>query len=151
MKLKGVKLEHLDQVATAIVDSLNETKTSKIIHLVGDLGAGKTTLVKSIAKVLGITASVQSPTFVFMREYETKHKTIKKLYHIDAYRFENKDEGKVLELDKIQNKNTLTIIEWPEKMHAGDPDIILTLKHKNENERDIDVKHIVKKPDVKQK
>lgn len=151
MKLKGVKLEHLDNVAAAILDSLSNSKDGKLIHLHGDLGAGKTTLVKSIAKVLGIKSSVQSPTFVFMREYDADHKVIKKLYHIDAYRFENKDEGNMLGLDKIQNKNTLTIIEWPEKMHAGDPDIVLTLKHKNENERDIDVKHITKKTDAKQK
>lgn len=151
MKLKGVKLEHLEEVANAVVDSLGDTKDSKMIHLVGDLGAGKTTLVKSIAKSLGVTASVQSPTFVFMREYDTKHKSIKKLYHIDAYRFDNKEEGEVLGLKNIQNKNTLVIIEWPEKMHSGEPDIILTLKHKNENERDINVQHVTKKTNAKQK
>lgn len=157
MKLKGVKLENLDEVAQAVIDSLGDSKTAKIIHLHGDLGAGKTTLVKSIARVLGITGQVQSPTFVFMREYDSTHKSFKKLYHIDAYRFDNKEEGDILGLDNIKNKNNLIVIEWPEKMNAGEPDITLHLKHKTETTRDIDVTHHIKtetksiKKNVKQK
>ena len=141
MKLKGVKLEHLDEVAKAIIDSLDASPLAKVIHLSGELGAGKTTLVKSIASSLGIVDPVQSPTFVFMREYDSKHKKFKKLYHIDAYRFDNKDEGDILNLESLKSKNNLILIEWPEKMHAGVADVYLNIKHKTEDTRDIYIKH----------
>ena len=145
MKLKGVKLEHLDQVSAALIESLGDNKEGSVVYLSGDLGAGKTTFVKSVAKLLGVTDSVQSPTFVFMREYKTKDKSFKNLYHVDAYRFEQKEDGSILKLDSLKKKGNLVIIEWPEKMHSPEASIALHIKHKNENERDIEIKDNAKK------
>ena len=140
MKLKGVKLEHLDQVAAAMIESLGGNELGSVVHLSGDLGAGKTTLVKAVAKLLGVEESVQSPTFVFMREYQTKNKKFKNLYHIDAYRFDTKEEGDILNLKQLKKKGNLIIIEWPEKSDSQNPNLHMHIKHKNETERDIEIK-----------
>lgn len=81
-----------------------------VILLKGDLGAGKTTLVRFIAKDLGIKEKVQSPTFNIMKIYL---KGIKPLIHIDAYRLKDNDVDIGLE-EYIGYEKGLTFIEWPE-------------------------------------
>jgi len=90
-----------------------------ILLLSGDLGAGKTSLVKGIAKSLGIKHEITSPTFTLMNVYEVKGKRLKvKVFvHIDTYRL--KDEKELLEIgieDYLGKPNTICVIEWPEKI-----------------------------------
>src|SRR3989339_89069 len=83
-----------------------------IILLQGELGAGKTTMSKGIAKGLEITDEIVSPTFTLMNVYENG-----KLVHIDTYRLENADG--LLEIgveDYLGQADTITIVEWPEKI-----------------------------------
>src|SRR3989338_7673870 len=63
-----------------------ELKGGEIIALVGNLGSGKTTFVKGLAKGLGVKDVITSPTFVLMKIYKAKHKTIKNFVHVDCYR-----------------------------------------------------------------
>lgn len=81
---------------------------NSVVTLAGDLGAGKTTLVSGIAKGLGITEQVTSPTFNIMKCYF--HKPIS-LYHIDAYRLDgvNKDIG----LEEFIDGDGVCVVEWP--------------------------------------
>lgn len=140
MKLKGVKIQDLDEVAKAIVDTIlntytkstNETtnKKGKVIYLSGDLGAGKTTLAKAIGKALGVKTTIHSPTFIFMNEHKAEHKYFENLIHVDAYRFENKEQGEILELNKYLNDKNLLLIEWPENMIAPASDLIIKIEHK---------------------
>ncbi len=81
-----------------------------VIALVGDLGAGKTTFTKGIGKALGIKRVINSPTFTIMKIYDTTHKEIKKLYHLDVYRLENSDSD--FELEEYFYMDGLTVIEW---------------------------------------
>lgn len=84
-----------------------------VISLVGDLGAGKTTFTKGIARGLGIMDNVTSPTFTILNEYAGEEK---KLYHFDFYRIEDPDE--LVELgfeDYFPSTDGLTIVEWVEK------------------------------------
>jgi tRNA threonylcarbamoyladenosine biosynthesis protein TsaE len=79
----------------------------------------KTTLVKAIAKELGITETITSPTFVIAKYYDTKDARFTKLIHIDAYRIEDPKELEVLGWDSIKKEpNTLVVIEWPEKVEG---------------------------------
>jgi len=111
-----------------IVNSAKETKElarqysanlngGDVIGLSGDLGAGKTTFVQGLAKSLGVTHNVTSPTFVIMKLYQAKHKTIKTICHVDAYRLKT-----ALDLESIGigeylgAPDCLTIIEWSEKV-----------------------------------
>ncbi len=79
-----------------------QLKGQTIIILNGELGAGKTTFVKGIAKGLGITTPITSPTFNIVKEYEEK------LCHIDAYRLSNEDVG----IDDYIDRNFIVCIEW---------------------------------------
>jgi len=94
-------------------------KGGDIVLLHGDLGSGKTTLTKGIAKYFGIE-EVVSPTFTLMQAYHlstSAHKHISMLVHIDTYRLE--DEYQLVEIgveDYLGDKNTVCVVEWPEKM-----------------------------------
>ena len=84
-----------------------------VISLVGDLGAGKTTFTKGVARGLGIMDNVTSPTFTILNEYVGEEK---RLYHFDFYRIEDPDE--LVELgfeDYFPSTDGLTIVEWVEK------------------------------------
>ncbi len=90
-----------------------------IVLLSGDLGAGKTSLVKGIAKGLGIDKEITSPTFTLMDFYEINDKKIsaKNFVHIDTYRL--KDEKELWEIgveDYLGKPDTICVIEWPEKI-----------------------------------
>ncbi|MBI2989600.1 MAG: tRNA (adenosine(37)-N6)-threonylcarbamoyltransferase complex ATPase subunit type 1 TsaE [Candidatus Magasanikbacteria bacterium] len=94
-------------------------KGGHILLLHGELGTGKTTLVKGIACGLGIVETITSPTFAIMNLYTlaSPKQGITKLVHIDTYRLEHEKE--LLEIgaqDYIGEDSTLCIIEWPEKL-----------------------------------
>ena len=89
-----------------------QLKGGEAIQLIGDVGAGKTTLVKGIAEGMGITEAVQSPSFTISRVYEAPNGT--RLAHYDFYRL---TEAGIManELDEdLQDSQTVTIIEWAE-------------------------------------
>lgn len=69
-----------------------QLKSGDILCLYGELGAGKTTLVKGIAAGLGIEKTITSPTFTLMNIYSTKNNQITQLVHIDTYRLKNEEE-----------------------------------------------------------
>ncbi|AYV69149.1 tRNA (adenosine(37)-N6)-threonylcarbamoyltransferase complex ATPase subunit type 1 TsaE [Niallia circulans] len=77
-----------------------------VITLEGDLGAGKTTFTKGIAKGLGITKTVNSPTFTIIKEYQGKLP----LYHMDVYRLKDSDED--LGFDEYFEGAGVTVVEW---------------------------------------
>ncbi len=141
MKLKKVKLSDLPYIAESLVSSLHSTKSkrSTIVHLVGDLGSGKTTFVKHVAISLKLRDHIQSPTFTLMREYELASERYDKLIHIDAYRFENRGESEVLNIDSYIKSKNLIFIEWPGKMIMTKADIIISIVRNEDDTRDIDV------------
>lgn len=88
--------------------------TPIVIYLKGDLGTGKTHLSKGISEGLGIKEDITSPTFTLINEYSTENVN---LYHLDVYRLPNLNS--ILDLgieDFVSNKNSVTIIEWAEKL-----------------------------------
>jgi tRNA threonylcarbamoyladenosine biosynthesis protein TsaE len=109
-----------------------------IILLRGDLGAGKTTLVKGIAE--GFQAAraddVTSPTFTLIHEYRSPRAT---LYHIDLYRIDTERELETLALDDLLAPNSILLIEWGEKFPRliRDRDIEITLETVGETSRRI--------------
>lgn len=117
-----------------------------IILLHGDLGAGKTTLTKGIAKYFGIE-DVVSPTFTLMQVYHLGNQTYKNIntfVHIDTYRLE--DEQQLQEIgveDYLGEKNTVCIIEWPEKMQKlleNKKVINVYIEHSKDGGRCIEIK-----------
>ncbi|NLW48095.1 MAG: tRNA (adenosine(37)-N6)-threonylcarbamoyltransferase complex ATPase subunit type 1 TsaE [Firmicutes bacterium] len=80
-----------------------------LLFLSGDLGTGKTTLVKGIAKGMGIGATITSPTFQLIKTYYGKYR----LNHLDLYRLTDTTETEILELDELVAEG-ITVIEWGE-------------------------------------
>ncbi len=116
--------DEVAEVARALLASVAPSiDTATIIGLSGDLGAGKTTLVQAIGKVLGVDETIVSPTFVIAKYYNTRTETFQKLIHIDAYRIEDPQEMNVLGWDTICSEpQTLVVVEWPERIEALLPD-----------------------------
>ncbi len=120
-------------------------KGEEIICLYGELGAGKTTLVKGIAEGLGVTNEITSPTFTLMNVYPINNKqlTINNLIHIDTYRLKNEQE--LIDIgaaDYVGQPETVTIIEWPEKISnllKNKKVINIFIDHQNNNSRLITV------------
>ncbi|MDP3836664.1 MAG: tRNA (adenosine(37)-N6)-threonylcarbamoyltransferase complex ATPase subunit type 1 TsaE [bacterium] len=101
----------------------------EIFALYGDLGAGKTAFVQGLAAGLGVTQTVNSPTFPIMNIYKLKHKKIKSLCHIDTYRLTDGNELTAIgALDYIGAVDTVTAIEWAEKATALLPKIVINVK-----------------------
>ena len=91
---------------------ISESKSNVIeIHLVGELGAGKTFLTKSILNALGWHGIVKSPTYTLCDEYETEDMLF---LHVDLYRLSDSSEIEILDLDRPSEKIKVIIIEWPE-------------------------------------
>lgn len=113
-----------------------------VVALSGELGAGKTTFVQGLGKVLGVSGKIKSPTFVLAKKYKLKKYGIpwRALVHIDAYRLGGKKEPVGLWLKEIFNDaQNLVAIEWPEKIKKYIPNdaIWVELKHKGEKHRHI--------------
>jgi tRNA threonylcarbamoyladenosine biosynthesis protein TsaE len=84
-----------------------------VIGLSGELGAGKTQFVKGIARGLGITARVHSPTFTLVNEYGGGRL---RLFHLDLYRLETRGQMVSAGLEEFLQPDGVTVIEWAEKM-----------------------------------
>lgn len=115
---KRYSKEQTAKVAQALLDHIAiKNDTATVIALSGDLGAGKTTLVQAIGSAMGIEDTIQSPTFVIARFYQTRHPQIKTMVHIDAYRIDDVSELDPIGWDRIISQpDTLVVIEWPERI-----------------------------------
>ena len=111
MKLnwKNLRLQDLHKVAADIL----KHDQSKKIALFGDLGAGKTTLIKEMAKSIGIETIVSSPTFTILNEYRSDSKVI---FHFDFYRIKEPKEIYELGFEEYFYSDHYIFIEWPENI-----------------------------------
>ena len=92
-------------------------KAGDALLLFGDLGAGKTTFVQGLAKGLGITERILSPSFVLQRIHKVLGRDFKILNHIDLYRLEGKHDIQSLGLlETIEDPEAITIIEWADRL-----------------------------------
>ncbi len=142
MKQTLKSLKDTQEIAVKILQEALLKKDRPIVFaLKGELGAGKTTFTKILAKELGIEGVVTSPTFLLMKVYEAvDSKDVKRLVHIDAYRIKETEELISLGFEDIlRDKNNLIIIEWPEKLEEHLPQNTLYIEFKiiKEEERKI--------------
>ena len=115
----------------------SKLKGSDVICLNGELGAGKTTLTKSIGKGMGIDDYITSPTFNIINEYYSDLN----LYHFDTYRLENVDDVEYLGFDEYFYSDGVCIIEWADRIKEFLPDqyLELNIKKIDDDKREIEL------------
>lgn len=128
MKLESGNLNDLVIVAQSII---KHSYNKKIVLLSGEMGVGKTTLVKEIAKLLGVEENVSSPTFSIVNEYRGNEV----IFHFDFYRLEDEEEAYDFGIEEYFDSGNLCLLEWPEKISNLLPssdfclDVQITLKN----------------------
>jgi len=122
-KLVCMGLKELGNVAKEIIHFAGDCS---LWLFDGDLGAGKTTLIKEICLNLGIRDNVTSPTFSLINEYQDKDG--KAYYHCDFYRIRNEDEALNIGLEEYFSSGSNCLVEWPAKVKALIPDKAVTIR-----------------------
>lgn len=117
--------------AKKVADKL---KGGEVIILRGDLGAGKTTFTKGLAKALGVEEIVTSPTFTYVKEYYGRLP----LYHFDMYRVADADEVYELGLEEYFYKGGVVVVEWNKFDDVKDP-LVIDVKAVGEGVREFNV------------
>ncbi|WP_020605933.1 tRNA (adenosine(37)-N6)-threonylcarbamoyltransferase complex ATPase subunit type 1 TsaE [Spirosoma spitsbergense] len=107
-------IDHVDEIDTAARQLLAEGRERSVWLFDGDMGAGKTTLIKAICRVLGVVSTVQSPTFSIVNEYTTHEGH--SVYHFDCYRLRNEAEALDIGIEEYVDSGNYCFIEWPEKI-----------------------------------
>jgi len=109
-------LDEINNVAQQILDQ----NPNKVILFHGEMGVGKTTLIKALAKILGVKEVTSSPTFSLVNEYQTANNQI--VYHFDFYRLNNEIEAMDMGADEYLYSGNWCFIEWAEKIPNLVPD-----------------------------
>jgi tRNA threonylcarbamoyladenosine biosynthesis protein TsaE len=123
-------------------DNLNP---GDIILMYGELGAGKTTFTKGIAKGLGVKDRILSPTFVLHRSHDVNLKNIRVFNHIDLYRIDIPEDIKNLGIDEVvKDPEAITVIEWADRIEFFkiDSGYKIFFKHLNNENREIKISKI---------
>jgi tRNA threonylcarbamoyladenosine biosynthesis protein TsaE len=107
---KNYSLEDLSLIASEIISSAK----NKTLLFYGEMGVGKTTLIKEICKELKVQDSISSPTFSLVNEYQTS--TNEKVFHFDFYRITDQEEALDMGIEEYFYNNDWCLIEWPENI-----------------------------------
>ncbi len=149
MKWTITKPEELEQVVGYVVSEylgdhgkdISRPKGAVVFGLYGDLGVGKTTFTQYLVRALGGVDTVVSPTFILERQYKVAYGDICIVAHIDAYRFVEESEAKVLQVtERLADPSILFVIEWPELMGTYmPPHIKIQFTHNGGDARTIEI------------
>jgi len=130
-------LQELPETAKEIL----QFSKHKIFLFYGEMGVGKTTLIKEITKQLTVVDTVSSPTFSLVNEYRTRNN--EKVYHFDFYRIDTEDEALDMGIEEYFYSNCLCLIEWPNKVENLLPlkSVNITISKINDQQRTIELKN----------
>lgn len=107
-------IDHLDELDAVARRLLAEGRNQSVWLFGGEMGAGKTTLIKAICRTLGVVSMVQSPTFSIVNEYTTHEGH--SVYHFDYYRLRNEAEALDIGSEEYFDSGNYCFIEWPERI-----------------------------------
>ena len=106
-------LADLPTAATQVQTAIAETGVT-VVAFEGEMGAGKTTLIRALAAGLGVADDVSSPTFALVNEYRDSHN--KPVYHFDFYRIDSIDEAQRMGAAEYLDSGYLCLVEWPARV-----------------------------------
>jgi len=109
-----------NELSAVAEDLLRKHADERVFGFYGEMGAGKTTLIKEICRQLGVTATTSSPTFAIVNEYFTAEE--EPVYHFDFYRIDSIDEAVKIGFDDYLYSGNYCFIEWTEKVEEMLPD-----------------------------
>jgi len=147
-------LSHSEEETRAFGREIGKSLSNgDIVALFGELGAGKTVLVKAICEGLGIVEGVKSPSFTIIREYilPKSRQAANKVYHIDLYRVADPSAIFVREVyEYLRERNAIYMIEWADRIeHILPPDTIkIYMKIIDETVREITINHLNHHPSI---
>ncbi|MFZ9331236.1 MAG: tRNA (adenosine(37)-N6)-threonylcarbamoyltransferase complex ATPase subunit type 1 TsaE [Chitinophagaceae bacterium] len=136
---RNFRLDQIDEIAHLIIKSL---PASGVVTFEGDLGAGKTTLIRTICGLLNVVDTVSSPTFSLMNLYKTSAGSrYTDIIHIDFYRISNEQEAVRAGLEEYLYSGACCLIEWPQQASGIIPADALRVKLSvmGEDERQVEV------------
>lgn len=114
---ENVTLDDLEKLAERLV---RVAGSNRVIIFNGEMGSGKTTFIKSIGHVLGVSDGMSSPTFSIVNEYENP--AGEKIYHFDFYRLKNELEAYDIGTEEYFDSGSYCLVEWPDKVPSLLPD-----------------------------
>ncbi|WP_316750284.1 tRNA (adenosine(37)-N6)-threonylcarbamoyltransferase complex ATPase subunit type 1 TsaE [Pedobacter gandavensis] len=138
MNIEVKNIAGLDQAAQEVLEF---AQNDRFFIFEGEMGAGKTTFIKALAKALGVTDVVSSPTFSIVNEYDANGRTI---YHFDFYRIKNIQEAFDIGYEEYFYSEHICLIEWPEKVEELLPEhyIKIEITAPTETERLLSISRI---------
>jgi len=133
--IKNYSLNQLSKIAKEVLLFAEH----KILLFYGEMGVGKTTLIKEIVKQLGVSDNVSSPTFSLVNEYHSKKGD--KVYHFDFYRIDKEEEAMDMGIEEYFYSDNWCLVEWPNKVENLLPlkSVIITITTNSNQQRTIEL------------
>ncbi|PZX51070.1 tRNA threonylcarbamoyladenosine biosynthesis protein TsaE [Algoriphagus ratkowskyi] len=133
------ELNQLDNAAQAVIEAASN---EKVWVFQGDMGAGKTTLIKALSKAFSVTDQVSSPTFGIVNHYENQSGEI--FYHFDFYRMDDPTEALDIGIEEYFYSGNYCWLEWAEKIVAFLPEkfFLIRISSDSETKRTLNLQHI---------
>ena len=116
-----LKIKNLSSIGETAKAFIQQTGANTVFAFRGKMGAGKTTFIKAVCEALGVSETVNSPSFAIINVYESDT-TGETIYHFDFYRINSVQEAVNIGAEDYFNSGSLCFIEWPEKVESLLPD-----------------------------
>ena len=142
IEIESFELKDLDFVARKLVEELPYIG---VVAIHGKMGAGKTTLVKALCRILGVKDEVSSPTYGLVNIYEIAEndKAPRRIiHHIDLYRLKDEEEAEEAGIFNIFDMQGLSFVEWPERIEQSLPDNVWLIKIEENIDENIDESYV---------
>ncbi len=132
---KNYELQQLPEIANELL----QFSKHKVLLFYGEMGVGKTTLIKEIVKQLGVSDAVSSPTFSLVNEYHSVND--EKVYHFDFFRINKEEEAMDMGIEEYFYSGNWCLVEWPNKVENLLPlkSVIITITTNSNQQRTIEL------------
>ena len=124
--MKKIVIKDLDDLGRAAEEFIRMAADNRIFAISGSMGAGKTTFIRALCKILGAVDTVTSPTFTLVNEYFTN--LGEKIYHFDFYRIEKTEEIYDFGFDEYIESGNYCFMEWPELIEEALPAEVISVR-----------------------
>jgi tRNA threonylcarbamoyladenosine biosynthesis protein TsaE len=133
-----IRIKSVETIRESAKEFISQMGDNTVFAFNGPMGAGKTTFIKAICEELGVTETINSPTFAIINEYRSD-KTAELIYHFDFYRINTVLEAGNIGVEDYFDSGALCFIEWPEKIKTLLPDdtIFVNIEEQEDGSRQI--------------